>query len=210
MLVLIILIFAVLAQAQNNIIKSIDIRIEKNQLLVTPHFNDFFDENIQSVIASGLSKSFHFYCQLNKFKGKSITEIDETIKIRNDVWEKKYLINYAKNLKHFFEYQHFKTFLLDSLQFNLSSIDILPKNDNLQIFITFSSKNISTSQKNKLQYWLTNENKSKNENQGSSFSINISKLISFFFTEKDKKDIHVYNSKVFTIQSVIKNAQIPQ
>jgi hypothetical protein len=209
----IIFVFCTLTHAQRNTIKSIDIRVNKGNLRVYTHLVDFLNKDLRSVIASGMSASFNFYFELIKVNDKILKEKEETIIVRNDVWEKKYLIKSSEFSKTFFSFADFRVFLFDSLHFTLGSINIIPKDAKLQFMVALSPDGISSLQKKKLKYWLnSNELNSQNKtgNPESSFSINISNLISFFFKEDNKKKIDIYKSKIFTIRSVMNDAQTPQ
>jgi hypothetical protein len=200
--------FATISNGQENVINSLDIKVSKGRIWIVPHLEDFIDEDMHSVIASGLSTNLHFYFELNKTNGNNIIKQDEIVLLKNDVWEKYYLIKFEDFSKRLKNYNRFKEFLFDSLQFNLGSIKNIKNNEKLSISFTFSTENISPSHKEKIEYWLSNSSPGKvgDENE-SSFSVNISKLISFFLSNTKKKNIHLYKSKTFTIQSVSNNAQ---
>jgi len=206
-LVLLIL-FVTGTYGQQNIIRSLDIQIKGENLFVTPHLNDFINEDLHSMINSGLSVSLQFYFELIAANGKNIEKKEETVVIKNDVWEKYYQIKIDEISKNIRLYDKFRKFLFDSLQFKIVTVNRISNDEKLQVIFSFSTENISSSQEEKLEYWLSDDSQfNMNEDKESSFSVNVSKLISFFLSSNKSKTIHVFKSKIFTKQSVKYDAQ---
>jgi len=186
---------------QNNYIKNVKIHSVNGELTAHTQFYNFLNEDILSAVNSGMNIAFHFYFELQDSEKNVLKEQDNQVNVRNDIWENQYIITGYNILKKFEEYVNFKNFLLDSIRFNLLSTKNIPENKKLQLYLTFSPQKISTSQKEKLQNWLKNEEKDSE----SSISLNLTKLISFFLTKEKKENISIYKSELFTKKSVTVN-----
>jgi len=195
--------------AQENKIKSVEPKLIKDDIFVSCQFNNLVDEEMMGTLASGMSLSLNFHLQLNRFPGETIYETSRLVKFRYNVWDKTYLLLYSGKQIQFTAYDSFKSFLYDSLSFKLTSARMLPKVGQLQFRLTFLPQKLSAYQKEKLDYWITNESETKESNPAreseSGFSINLSRLISLFLDNKTEENLQEIKSAPFTIQSLRKN-----
>ena len=179
-----------------------------DRLVVIGHFAGLIDNEMKQTLASGLSSTLSFDLRLFNSRSKVLRNSKETVYLRYNVWEKMYQLRTATQEKYFEDSDHFENFLKDSLTFNMGKISKLPLDDKLRIFLSFSPEKISDSQKSKLNTWLvsegeTNESKPALESE-SGFSVNLSNLISIFFSKKDSHKIFIYKTTPFTIRALSK------
>ena len=189
---------------QSNFIDSVQLISTNDILTIQPKLNNFIDDEILDAVNSGMKVTFHFYTELFDAKKNQIDNQENLIQVRNDIWENQYTISGYKFLKKFKEFENFKKFLLDSIQFEMPTKTKIDLNKQLQLIMTFSPQKISTSQKERIRSWLKNED---NDSE-STLSLNLSKLISFFMSDEKKENFSVYKSEIFTIKSVKSNEKI--
>jgi len=199
-----ILVFFSRLLGQPNFINKVRLISFNGELTIHPQLNNFLDDDILSAVNSGMKVTFHFYSELYDVNKKQIKDQQKQIHVRNNIWENQYTISGYKFLKSFKEFEKFKNFLLDSIQFNINTKNKVDLNNQMQLFLTFSPQSISTSQKEKVRSWLKNEN----NDPESTLSLNLSKLISFFMSENKKENLSIYKSEIFTINSVKSNELI--
>ena len=196
------------SHAQNNPIKSVDVRIDNEYLVVVGHFTGVINAEMKETLASGMSGMLHFQSKLINSRFKVISQIEQNILLRYNVWEKMYSLHTAKTEYEFKNFKQFEQFINDSLVFYISFFKKLPADQKLQIILSFSPEKISASQKNKLNHWLKSEGEIKESKPAleaeSAFSINLSNLISIFLKKKDDDRLYIYRSTPFTIQSLQK------
>ena len=196
--------------AQDRSIQDMTVYIDHFQLYVTCQFKrEFIDENMQQSLSSGMSNAFNFQINLKYDTGSIVRSQLTEVVIRYDIWEKQYLLFSANQIHQFSTYQQFELFLYDSLSFNLGSIRGLNHKKPLGVIVFFSPEKISTSQKEKLNYWLTGNTDTKESAPGleqeSGFSIDLSKLFSLFLSNKPKTSMEQFKTKIFTIENLRKN-----
>ena len=196
--------------AQDRSIQDMTVYIDDSQLYVTCQFKrEFIDENMQQSLSSGMSNAFNFQMNLKYDTGSIVRSQLTEVVIRYDIWEKQYLLFSANQIYQFSTYQQFELFLYDSLSFNLGSIRGLDHKKPLGVIVFFSPEKISTSQKEKLNYWLTGNTDTKESAPGleqeSGFSIDLSKLFSLFLSNKPKTSMEQFKTKIFTIENLRKN-----
>ena len=201
-----------LSYAQENPIKSVEIRLLKNRLHITGHFHELINENMKETLASGMSHSLNFQIDLLGTKRKIIASKTEFVLLRYNVWEKFYLIRTLTQQKNFQQSSQFESFLNDSLHFIITNIKKVPTNQQLYIVLSFSPENIPASQMSKLNSWLISDGEMRESKPAleaeSGFSINLSNLLSIFLNKKDESRIFIYRSATFTIQSLKKHENI--
>ena len=195
---LLIFVFSSGVLCQSNIINQVRLFSTDEILTIHPQLNNFIDKEILDAVNSGMKVTFHFYSEFYDTKKNRLQDQENQIYVRNDVWENQYVISGYKFLKAFKEFEKFKIFLLDSIQFKINLKNKIDLNKQIQLLLTFSPQKISTSQKEKVRTWLINED---NDSE-STLSLNLSKLISFFMKDENKKNLSVYKSEFFTINSV--------
>lgn len=197
-----------LSFAQENPIKSLEIKTSEDRLVIIGHFTGLIDNEMKQTLASGLSSTLSFHLQLINSRSKVLTKNIETVYLRYNVWERVYQVHTATEERYFEDIQHFENFLNDSLAFNMGKISKLPFDDKLRIVLSYSPEKISDSQKNKLNTWLVSEgeiNESKPALESESgFSVNLSNLISIFLSKKESQKIFLYKSTPFTIRDLSK------
>jgi len=200
--------------AQEININHIDLFVKDNVLFTRLHIRNFFDENMNESIASGMSRKFNFQFELYKTDQKRIFNHIETISLKYDVWERIYLLNTEEEEKQFNNIEKFVFFFSDSTIFNLGNINNINPNDRLQLFIIFSQQKMSERQQNELKSWIAQDAKTSESQPAletnQSFSINISKLLSLFFSREDIADLYIYKSPSFTLKSLDENENTPQ
>lgn len=184
--------------AQNNNIKSVKIQSLDNEITINPQLNNFLNGDILSAVNSGMNIAFHFYIELHDTKNNVLNELESQVNVRNDIWENQYILTGFNISKKFKEFENFKIFLLDSIRFRLSSTKKINDSKKMQMILTFSPQEITTSQKKKLKNWLKNED----QDSESTLSLNLTKLISFFLTDNKTENISIYKSEYFTKKSV--------
>ena len=189
---------------QNNI-KNVNVYSDNNALIIHPILRDFFNDDILGSVNSGMNITFHFYSEIHDSKKKLVKDQENQIHVRNDIWENQYTISGYQFFKRFAEFEKFKNFMLDSLQFKIDLATKVKAETQLQLFLTFSP-HISKSQKSKIRDWLKNED----NNSESTLSLNLSKLISFFFSDEKNENISLYRSKPFTLKALKKNENTAQ
>jgi len=199
---------AQLSFTQENPIKSLEIRMSDDRLVIIGHFAGLIDNEMKQTLASGLSSTLSFHLQLINSRSKVLRKNNEAVYLRYNVWEKMYQVLTTTQEKYFDDIHHFEKFLKDSLTFDMGKISKLSFDDKLHIFLSFSPEKISDSQKSKLNTWLvsegeTNESKPALESE-SGFSVNLSNLISIFFSKKDSHKIFIYKTTPFTIRALSK------
>ena len=203
-IIMMLLLIVSMLQGQNSI-KNVRIFAIQNEILFQPQLNDFFDEDILGAVNSGMNITFHFYSELRDAKKKLIKDQENQIRVRNDVWENQYILSGYKLLKRFNEFQLFKNYMLDSLQFKIEINKKLNVTNPMQLILTFSPQKISQSQKGKIREWLKNE---ENDSE-STLSLNLSKLISFFLADDKNDNLSIYRSETFTLKSIKTDEQTP-
>jgi hypothetical protein len=204
-IIMILLLIDSILYGQNNI-KHVKIFAFQNEVLFQPQLNDFFDEDILGAVNSGMNITFHFYTELRDAKKKLVKDQENQVQVRNDVWENQYILSGYKLLKRFNEFQQFKNYMLDSLQFKIEINKKLNTGNPMQLILTFSPQKISQSQKGKIREWLKNE---ENDSE-STLSLNLSKLISFFLSDEKNENLSIYRSETFTLKSIKADEQTPQ
>jgi hypothetical protein len=169
---------------------------------------------MQQSLSSGMSNTFNFQIILKYDKGSIIRRRLTEVVIRYDIWEKQYLLFYADQLHQFSAYREFETFLHDSLSFDIGSTKGIDYKKPLSVIVFFSPEKISSTQKEKLNYWLTSDSDTKESAPGmeqeSGFSIDLSKLFSVFLSDKPKSNLQQYKSAIFTIEKLRKNEKPAQ
>jgi hypothetical protein len=197
-----------LSSAQENPIKSLEIKMSEDRLVVIGHFSRLINDEMKETLASGLSSTLSFHLQLINSRSKVLRKNNEAIYLRYNVWERVYQVHTATGEKYFEDIQHFDKFLNDSLAFDMGKINKLPFDDKLSIILSYSPERISGSQKSKLNTWLVSEgeiNESKPALESESgFSVNLSNLISIFLSKKESQKIFLYKSTPFTIRALSK------
>ncbi len=194
--------------AQTIHIKGIDLFTENNVLFTRLHLQNFFDERITESIASGMSRRIEIQLELFTDDRKSHFNRIESPSLRYDVWERIYLYRSSSTEKQFDNFEKFKHFVSDSMMFRVNSLDQLSQNDQYQLYVVFSQVEITERQQKELKSWITRDAQTtesqpaQETDQG--FSINISKLLSLFFSSKSSTDFYVYKSPFFTIKSLDK------
>jgi len=194
-------VFSSVSISQTKNINHVNLYSIDGELTIQTKLNNFFDDDIIDAVNSGMNVSFHFYSELYDAKKKLIKGQENQIHVRNDIWENQYTITGYKFLKKFKEFEKIKKFLLDSIQFKINTKPKIDVNKQLQLFLTFSPQKISISQKEKIRIWLKNED----IDSESTLSINLSKLISFFMSEKKNENLSIFKSEMFSINSIKTN-----
>jgi hypothetical protein len=197
-----------LSFAQENPIKSLEVKVNEDRLVIVGHFSGLIDNEMKQTLASGLSSTLSFHLQLFNSRSKVLRKNNEAVYLRYNVWEKVYQVLTTTQEKYFDDIHHFENFLKDSLTFDMGKISKLPIDDKLRIVLSFSPEKISDSQKSKLNTWLVSEgemNESKPALESESgFSVNLSNLISIFLSKKESQKIFLYKSTPFTIRALSK------
>ncbi|MEJ2545036.1 MAG: HAMP domain-containing protein, partial [Calditrichaceae bacterium] len=156
------LIFVTNTFAQDGYIKNLDIFIAKNELNLICHFkSDFIDEDMRQTLSSGMSSTFNFQINLKYENGSVLRKQMVEVVIRYDIWEKQYLLFHNDQIHQFSTYEIFKSFLYDSLTFDLGSITGIDYKKSLRLIVFFSPEKISSAQKERLNYWLTDDSNTK-------------------------------------------------
>ncbi|MBN1350120.1 hypothetical protein JXJ21_11965 [candidate division KSB1 bacterium] len=193
--------------ARDNPLVSVEPRIQSERLAAIGHFTQLIDAEMKETLASGMSNTLNFYLKLVDADSKEIIRRGESVALRYNVWEKIYYLRNAGTEARFMQFTSFEAFINDSLTFNLGSIKLFPPDRELRIIFTFSPKKLSDTQKSKLNSWLISggdidQSKPARESE-STFSINLSRLISMFFSNKERNEIYLQTSKPFTIRSLM-------
>ena len=192
--------------AQENPIRSLELKISGDRLIVIGHFSGLIDSEMKETLASGMSSTLSFQLRLLNSRSKSLAKKAEVIYLRYNVWDRVYQLRRTISSYNFNDYNHFEKFLNDSLAFDMGSITKLSIDSKLRILLTYSPEKISDSQKSKLNTWLVNDgqmNESKPAFESESgFSVNLSSLISIFLRKKDASKIFLYQSTPFTIRAL--------
>jgi hypothetical protein len=187
-------------------IERIDLFTEGNVLFTRLHLQNFFDQRITESIASGMSRRIEIQFELVRNDRKSYFNRIESLSLRYDVWERIYLYRTASTERQFDNFEKFKHFVSDSMSFSLSSLSQLNQNEQYQLYVIFSQVEITERQQKELKSWITRDAQTtesqpaQETDQG--FSINISKLLSLFFSSKSSADLNVYKSPFFTLKSL--------
>jgi hypothetical protein len=187
-------------------IERIDLFTEDNVLFTRLHLQNFFDQRTTESIASGMSRRIEIQLELVKDDRKSYYNRIESLTLKYDVWERIYLYRTASTERQFDNFEKFKHFVSDSMIFSLSSLSQLNQNEQYQLYVIFSQVEITEQQQKELKSWITRDAKTtesqpaQETDQG--FSINISKLLSLFFSSKSSADLSVYKSPFFTLKSL--------
>jgi hypothetical protein len=193
-------------QAQSMQIQRIDLFTKNNVLFSRLHVQNFFDEGLTESIASGMSRRIEIQLELVRNDRKSYFNRIESLNLKYDVWERIYLYKSASTQRQFDNFENFKHFVSDSMQFRLSSLTQLNQDEQYQLYVIFSQVEITETQQKELKSWIardaqTSESQPAQEtDQG--FSINISRLLSLFFSGKSSDDFYVYKSPFFTLKSL--------
>ncbi len=128
--------------------------------------------------------------------------------LRYNVWERDYLVRTDQMHRTFSSLGALVQFLNDSLQFSLGPVRALPTAQPLQIRIVYSPEPLSDIQQNRLNRWLTTAaNGPRSPDKESSFSIDLTGLLSLFLGKPQSKSIVFSQSRVFTIAQLMN--QIP-
>ena len=201
--------------AQDGSIKSLDIFTVDNELNLICHFKpDFMDENIRQTLSSGMSSTFNFQFNLKYENGNVLRNQMVEVAIRYDIWEKQYLLFYNNKIHPFLTYQTFESYLSDSLTFDLGSMTGIDYKKSLRMIVFFSPEKISSAQKKKLNYWLTDNDNTKESAPGmeqeSGFSIDLSRLFSLFLSDKPESSIQQFQYGPFSIEKLRKNEKPAQ
>ena len=192
--------------AQTVTISRIDLFTENNVLFTRLHLQNFFDQRITESIASGMSRRIEIQLELVRDDRKSYFNRIESLSLRYDVWERIYLYRTASSERQFDNFEKFKHFVSDSMMFSLSSLSQLNQNEQYQLYVLFSQVEITERQQKELKSWITGDAQTtesqpaQETDQG--FSINISKLLSLFFSSESSADLYVYKSPLFTLKSL--------
>jgi len=129
-----------------------------------------------------------------------------TVGLKYDVWEGMYLLNISGDEKQFKTFEYYETFLSDSMQFDVGTIGTIDPDKSLQLGIMFSKQSLSEIQKKKLNYWLSSEAETSESQPGlepdQGFSINLSKMLTLFFTKEGTSETYIFKSPFFTIKSL--------
>jgi hypothetical protein len=164
---------------------------------------------MKETIASGMSRKFNLQFELLKPGQERIYNHIESLSLKYDVWEKIYLLNTAGTEKQFDDIEKFIFFFSDSTIFSLGSINSIDQNDRLQLFVIFSQQEMSERQQKELKSWISHDAETAESQPAletnQSFSINISKLLSLFFSREDFADLYIYKSSFFTLRSLDEN-----
>jgi len=181
-------------------------KIAGKQLVAECRFKNLISPEMMEGLSSGISRSFVFRFTLLQDNVKELISVNRTIHFKYNVWEDFYIVNIAGKTHTLKSSAEFNRFLSDSLHFNMTSVSVLPKDKSLHLQMVMSSDDLASSQKEKLNKWLRQsepgDNSISEQDDHSGFSINLSGLLSLFFgTEKDK-NIKMYLSEIFTLQSL--------
>jgi len=200
--------------AQSITINQTDLFVKDHVLFTRLHINNFFDESMRETIASGMSRKFNLTFDLLSPGQKIIYNRVESLSLKYDVWERIYLLNSAEEEKQFADFEKFMLYISDSTVFRLGDIKSINQNDRLQLFIVFARQEISERQQKELKTWILSDAETAESQPGletnQSFSINISKLLSLFFSRESFADFHIYKSPLFTIESLEADENTPQ
>ena len=203
---ILLLLISSVSYSQTNYIKNLRLYSANGELILQPQLNDFLNDDILGAVNSGMNITFHFYTELHDLKKNLLKDQENQIHVRNDIWENQYTITGYKMLRKFTEFEKFRNFLLDSMQFKINSFNQINADMKLQLYLTFSPQKISTSQKEKIRSWLKNED---NDSE-SSLSLNLTKLISFFLSNEKKENLTIFKSEIFTLKDVAINENAPK
>ena len=200
---------AKLLAAQAMTIDHIDLFVKGNILYTRIHIRNFFDDTIKETIASGMSRKFNVRFELLKADQKRLYSYVETMSLKYDIWERIYLLTSSETERQFNDIENFMHFFSDSTLINLGNINRIDKTEQLRLFIVFSQEEMSQRQQKELESWISHDAKTVESQPAletnQSFSINISKLLSLFFSGEDFADLYIYKSPFFTLRSLDKN-----
>lgn len=193
--------------SQESKIRSIDMQVTDQILYVRTHLINLFDDNLKNAIASGMSRGFTLELQLLDKDQNRINNTIEHFIFKYDVWERIYILSRSNDEKQFNSFENFALFVSDSMQFVLGTITNINNDKSLQLMILFSQLALSELQNKKLKYWLSREAETSESQAGAepdqSFSINLSKMLSLFFSKRSSDDVYLFKSTFFTIKSLI-------
>jgi len=208
-LVIIFVLLAGMVHAQEKQIKNIDLFVENSILMTRIHLLNFFDDDTKESIASGLSRRFSVKFELVGPGKKSYVDRVEILSLKYDIWERIYILNAAGEEKHFDDFERFVDFFSDSTVFHLGRISWINQSEQLQLYIIFSQQEISERRRTELKSWISRDAETAESPPGletnQSFSINISKLLSLFFSRESYSDLSVFKSHFFTLKSLSQN-----
>ena len=195
--------------AQDMQITDIDLFIKEGKLVTRLHIQNFFNEQVKETIASGMSRRFNLRFELLRPGKKPILDRLENVSLKYDIWERIYIFEAAGSERQFDDFARFIHFFSDSTIFRLGNINRIDPDEQLQLYIIFSQQEISERQRKELKSWISREAETEESQPGietnQSFSVNLSKLLSIFFSRQSYADLYVYKSSLFTIKSLYKN-----
>jgi hypothetical protein len=195
--------------AQDTNIHHVDLFIKNNVLFTRLHLQNFFDQNMKETIASGMSRRFNLKFELFRVDQKPLYSRSESLILKYDVWERIYLLNTAGFEKQFDDFEKFMFYISDSTVFSLGNTNRVDQNESLQLYVIFSHQEISEHQQKEIKSWIAHDAETIESQPGletnQSFSINISKLLSLFFSRESFADLHIYKSPSFTLKSIYEN-----
>lgn len=195
-----------LVRAQNQPIRSLEPKLDQGHLVVIGHFRELLQPEMRETLASGMSNGLNFQLKLLNPQGKSIVELAETIFIQYNVWEKVYILRSSAQSVEFKTLPHFKRFLADSLQFKMGLLHNLPIQNEFRLQIIYSPEPLTASQHRKLNQWLKSEGEIRESQPAMEsepgFSINLSNLLSIFFSKKEARPIFSYRSAPYTLEKL--------
>jgi hypothetical protein len=190
-------------------VRHVDLQLKNKSIFVRVHVADLFDTNTQEYIASGMSQNFNLQFQLYREGQSLIRSRPETVTLRYDVWEQIYLVQAGGKSNQFTDFDTFQIFVTDSMEFSLGNIRGISPQIKLNLFVTISRQELSERQHSELRSWIAEETEAEESQPAletdQSFSINISKLLSIFFSRQASTDLYIYKSAVFTLNSLSQN-----
>jgi hypothetical protein len=190
-------------------VRHVDLQLKNKSIFVRVHVADLFDTNTQEYIASGMGQNFNLQFQLYREGQSLIRSRPETVTLRYDVWEQIYLVQAGGKSNQFTDFDTFQIFVTDSMEFSLGNIRGISPQIKLNLFVTISRQELSERQHSELRSWIAEETEAEESQPAletdQSFSINISKLLSIFFSRQASTDLYIYKSAVFTLNSLSQN-----
>ena len=190
-------------------VQHVELQIRNKSIFARIHVAELFDTNTQEAIASGMSQNLNLQFQLYDDGQKLIRNRPEKVTLRYDVWEQIYLVQAGGKSSQFEDYETFRIFVTDSMKFSLGNIRGISPQIKLNLLITISRQELSEHQRRELRSWLAEEAEAEESQPAleadQSFSINISKLLSIFFSREESSTFFMYRSEVFTLNSLSQN-----
>jgi hypothetical protein len=157
-----------------------------------------------------LSQNYNLHLQLYGEGQNLIRSKPILLKLQYDVWEQIYHVRAGGQESQFTDYESFTSFVTDSMEFSVGAVQGIGAQSKLSLIITFSREELSENQHRELRSWIASEESQPALESNQSFSINISKLLSIFFSRQESPDLYIYRSAVFTLNALSQHENTAQ